>query len=120
MGKKAIVSVVVKEDLSSDDIETFEGFTKEEWSEKVVEAREELVHFTGGDITHFEINVVDVDDEGTYSPATVLRRVDNETNGVHISLSGSPESPSVEILTDLEEVAFDKFMRELFENLGYK
>ena len=120
MGKKAIVSAVLKEDLSSDDIEMFESLTKEEWNEKVVEAREVFVQFTGGDIAHFEINVVDEDGEDTYSPATVLRRVDNETNGVHISLTGSPESPSVEILTDLEEVAFDKFMLELFENLGYK
>ena len=119
MGRKAIVSAVLKEDLSSEDIEIFENLTKEEWNEKVVEAREVFVEFTGGDILHFEINVVDEDVEDVYSPATVLRRVDNETNGVHISLSGSPENPSVEIITDLEEADFDYFMRELFKNFGY-
>lgn len=120
MGKKLIVSAVLKEDLSSDEVETFESYTKEEWSERVDEAKEQFVQFTGGEIAHFEINVVDVDGDDIYSPATVLRRVDNESNGVHISISGSPESPSVVILTDMEEVAFDKFMLELFENLGYK
>lgn len=121
MGKKAIVTVVVEDKLSSEDFETFESFTKEEWDENVSEAKKEFEFLTGGEITNFDFYVVDEDEEDEdYSPATVVRRISNETNGVHISLTGPTDNPSVEIITDLEVVDFDFFMRALFKNLGYK